>query len=117
MKRILFVLPALFLMSNCKKADIEVGLKGTLWIEDGGAQTATIEFTKKEVLQNGVSISEKGDKIFVKGGQIYLDRDGDLIYLYDYKLSGNNLFVMTELTSSFVDPSSPSSAGVKYKQQ
>lgn len=102
-------------ITSCKKIIISKDLKKTKWVENGG--TGTIEFTKKQLIVNGVELRESGEKIYVENGQIWKDNKGDLTYLYDYKLSGNNLFVSIELTANFFDPSSPSSLGIKYNPE
>jgi len=112
MKNTILIIAAFALvMTSCRKGEIATDLSGTKWTEQDGS--ATIQFTKRWVKVNDEKINDKGETVHVADGQIWIDKDGTLSYLYDYKLSGTNLFVMSETTSVFVDPSF---VGIKYKQ-
>lgn len=101
-------------LQACNKSRIEDVLEKTSWLEDGG--TRTIVFERKQVIVNGTELCQKGQTLFVEGGQIWIEEDGNSYYKYDYKISGVNLFVGVDTTNVFNDPSSPSnSSGVKYK--
>lgn len=117
MKKILFILtvavqPVFF--ASCKRADVQEDLI-TIWIEDGG--TRTVEISKNDFIFNGVSMRDKGAKLFVEDGQVWNEKGGDQFYLYDYKLSGNNLFLQTETTVVWSDPSAPANLGIKFIKQ
>lgn len=111
MKNIGFLLLLTALLFGCRKAEINAELKGSKWLEQGG--DATIQFAKRWVKVDGEKINDKGETVYVENGQIWIDKDGVNTYVYDYKLSGTNLFVLSESTSVFVDPSF---IGIKYKQ-
>lgn len=113
-KSVLIAAIALVGAAGCKRADVEGELQSS-WIEDGG--TRTVEITKNDFIFDGVSVREDGHKLFVEDGQVWNEKGGDQTYLYDYKLSGNNLFIQAETTSAWSDPSSPSSAGIKFVKQ
>ncbi len=94
--------------------DVEPTLKKTSWTSEDG--TKTLEFTKKEVLMDGVTIYEGNGEVKVEEGQIWVEDGENKTYMFDYKISGQNLFVATETTSDWNDPSSPAVVSEKYKQ-
>lgn len=108
-------------ISSCKKkVKVAPEFKKTKWVSEDG--TRTVEFTKKNVLfDNKESID--GKEVFYAdvegdGGQFWIEEKDKKYYLYDYKLSGNNLFIAPEFSSSWDDPSSPKSINaVKYKEE
>lgn len=87
--------------------------------EDG---TRTLEFTKKNVLLDGKELRD-GKEVFYadtegEGGQFWIEEGDDISYLYDYKISGENLFISPETTSAWEDPSSPKAENsIKFKQE
>lgn len=108
-------------MTSCKKkVQVAPELKNTKWVSEDGS--STLEFTKKNVLFNDEE-SIDGKEVFYAdvvgdGGQFWIEEGDDVSYLYDYKISGENLFIAPETTAAWEDPSSPKSIyAVKYKQE
>ena len=108
-------------MQSCKKkVKVISELKNTSWVSEDGSRT--LEFTKKNVLLDGEELRD-GKEVFYAdeegdGGQFWLEEKDEITYIYDYKISGENLFIAPENTSAWEDPSSPKTENtVKFKQQ
>ena len=117
---ILIGLSVIVITSCKKKVKVAPEFKKTKWVSEDG--TRTIEFTKKNVLFDEKE-SIDGKQVFYAdvegdGGQFWIEEKDKKSYLYDYKLSGENLFVAPEFTSGWDDPSSPKSVdAIKYKEE
>ena len=106
--------------TSCKKkVKVAPEFKKTKWVSEDGSRT--LEFTKKNVLFDGKELRD-GNEVFYAdveggGGQFWVESD-EKYYLYDYKLSGENLFIAPEYTENWDDPSSPKHPdAIKFKEE
>lgn len=96
----------MFTMYSCDRGSVEPDLKNTTWIDGDGN---TVEFGFSQMTMNGSKIRQKFEKIYIEGGQIYVEnKDKDRLYQYDYRIKEKFLFLNFDLSPVFIDPSSKS---------